>query len=187
VEGLHTMCLNKFPKGLGIIVHEGGKKYLEDLMRMPYMCPLDTLGFTTEIIETGEHECKLPFKATFLPMQHSPLSQGMRMELDGVTIAYCLDTGYCENVVELARNADLLIIECTLKPGAVSASHLNPENCARIANEACVRKLALTHFEGKSYPDMETRLETEEFVKRLFINTFICRDGMEIALRNPSK
>ena len=57
-----------------------------------------------------------------------------------------------------------------------------PPVLARIANEADARKLALTHFEGKSYPDMETRLETGEFVKKLFMNTFICSDGMEMEL-----
>jgi len=182
VEGLHTICLNKFSQGLNIIVQKGGTGILNTLMGMPYMGSLPMMRFTSKIIETGENECELPFKASFLPMMHMPFSQGIRMEVDGITIAHCLDTGYCENAVTLAKDVDLLILECTLRPGVSSQSHLNPELCARIAQESGARKLALTHFEGKSYPDMETRKESEQLVKSLYKNSFMCTDGMVIDL-----
>jgi ribonuclease BN (tRNA processing enzyme) len=182
VEGLHTICLNKFSKGLNIIVHKSGTEILNNLMELPYMVPIRMLDFNVKIIEAGENCCNLPFKASFLTLQHAPVTQGMRFEADGDTIAYCLDTGYCENAVALAKNADLLILECTLKSNTPSKTHLNPELCARIAQESGTRKLALTHFEAKSYLDMQTRTEAEQIVKKLYENSFMCRDGMEIDL-----
>ncbi len=52
VEGLHTICLNKFSKGLNIIVQEGGSRILDTLMDMPYTAPLRSMGFKSKIIET---------------------------------------------------------------------------------------------------------------------------------------
>jgi ribonuclease BN (tRNA processing enzyme) len=182
VEGLHTICMNKFYGGLNIIVHEGGTGYLQTLMNEPYMGSLSSMRFASRIIETKDGSCELPFPAYFLPMQHNPFCQGIRMEVDGITISHCLDTGYCENAVALSRNADLLIIECTLKPGETSKSHLTPELCARVAWEASVKKLALTHFEGKRYPDIESRKESAALVKSMFEESFLCLDDMAIQL-----
>jgi len=182
VEGLHTLCMNRLPKGMNIIVHKGGAKILNTLMEHPYMTPIRDLKFDVNIIETGEDGCDLPFSASFLPMQHAPVTQGIRFDADGVTIAYCLDTGYCENAVTLAKNTDLLIIECTLRSDSNSKNHLNPELCAAVARESGTRKLALTHFEAKSYPDIEARIEAEQIVKKLYENSFMCMDDMEIEL-----
>ena len=182
IEGLHTICLNKFSRGLNIIVQEGGTEILNTLVEMPYMGPLRSMRFASKIIETRGNRCELPFEALFLPMQHTPFCQGIRMEVDGITISHCLDTGYCENAVTLARNADLLILECTLRHGDQSQSHLTPELCARIAQESGAKKLALTHFEGKCYPDIEARKESELLVKSLFKNSFMCRDDMKIQM-----
>lgn len=182
VEGLHTLCMNKFPKGLTIIVHKGGTKILNTLMELPYMTPISSLKFEVKIIEAGKDGCDLPFGASFLPMQHAPVTQGIRFEADGVTIAYCLDTGYCENAVTLAKNTDLLILECTLRSNSSSKTHLNPELCAATALESGTKKLALTHFEAKSYPDVEGRIEAGKIVKELYENSFVCMDGMEIEI-----
>jgi Metal-dependent hydrolases of the beta-lactamase superfamily III len=183
VEGLHTICLNRFLGGLNIIVQEGGTEILNNLMKLPYMLPLKNMRFSTKIIETNDNIGReLPFKASFLQIDHSVFTQGMRMEVDGFTITYCLDTGYCDNVVALAKNADLLILECTLKPDTQAQNHLNPNLCARIAREAGAKKLALTHFEAKDYSDMETRMKSEQFIRELHKDSFVCRDGMDIEL-----
>lgn len=181
VEGLHTLCLNRFPKGLNFILQEGGTGLLNQLMRNPYIMPLSDMPFESVITEVPACAGELPFKASFLEMCHAPVTQGMRMEIDGKTLAYCLDTGYCENAVRLAENADLLIIECTLKSGSSSKTHLNPELCARIAREAGVRKLLLTHFEAESYGDIESRAVAESRVRELFENAVATRDGMTVA------
>lgn len=182
VEGLHTICLNRFSEGLNIVVHEQGSTALKDLVGLPYMSPLESMTFRSRIIEVKNGEADLPFTAHFLQLQHLPYTQGVRIEVDGKVIAHCLDTGYCRNAVTLAQNSDLLIIECTLRQGVVWQHHLCPELCAKIAQESNTHLLALTHFEGKSYPDQESRLESGKIVKALFPHTIICNDEMELEM-----
>lgn len=182
VEGLHTLCLNRFPKGVHFILQPGGAAYLHTLMAQPYTAPLHAMGFPVTVTEHENGAADLPFRASFLPLRHEPLSYGIRLEADGATIAHCLDTGYCENAVALGRDADLLILECTLRGGNVRDSHLCPETCARIAREAGARRLALTHFEALSHPDRESREESGAIVRAAGVDAVVCRDGMEIGL-----
>jgi ribonuclease Z len=68
----------------------------------------------------------------------------------GRTVVYCTDTIYCEGAVELARGADLLIHEATFAGDAEDLArrslHSTAEMAARVAREAAVRKLYITHL-----------------------------------------
>ena len=68
----------------------------------------------------------------------------------GRTVVYCTDTIYCESAVELARGADLLIHEATFARDAEDLArrslHSTAEMAARVAREAAVRKLYITHL-----------------------------------------
>jgi ribonuclease BN (tRNA processing enzyme) len=182
VEGLHTLCMNRLEAGLTFIVGDGSRAHLDALMRDPFMVARDRLPFPTSVVEAPSDAARLPFRAEFLPLRHSAPSLGIRMELDGALIAYCLDTAYCENAVRLCAGADLAILECTLPSGTPSESHLSPESCARIAREAGVKRLALTHFEGLGYPTLASRKAALRAVKRLFPRCALAADGMRIRL-----
>ncbi len=79
-------------------------------------------------------------------------------------IAYCTDTGVCDNAVRLGRDADLLITECGLHPGDVSPQwpHLNPEDAIGIAKRARAKRLALMHFGAMVYPTIMERHAVQE-------------------------
>jgi ribonuclease Z len=68
----------------------------------------------------------------------------------GRTVVYCTDTIYCESAVELARGADLLIHEATFASDSEDLArrslHSTAEMAARVAREAGVRKLYITHL-----------------------------------------
>ena len=182
VAGLHTLLLNKFPKGLYMITHESYTKTLNTIVDFPFTMPLDKLPFDTRVIQVPKDIPKLPFQAQFLEMTHSSLTLGARLYLDGKVISYCPDTGYCQNAVSLAKNADLLITECALKPGEENPKwpHLNPEYAARIALESGAKMLALTHFDAKNYPDLKSRADAEAVAKKTFQNTIASTDCLEI-------
>ena len=85
-------------------------------------------------------------------MEHNPESIAYRiMSADGSTVVYSGDTDYSENLIELARDADLLICESAQPDSLQVKGHLTPSAAGEMASRAGVRKLVLTHF----YPDCE--------------------------------
>lgn len=74
----------------------------------------------------------------------------------GQRFAFVMDTRLCEGVEVLAEGCDMLVIESTfLEPEAALATehgHLTAGQAARVAREAGVRHLVLTHF-SQRYTD----------------------------------
>ena len=88
------------------------------------------------------------------PVPHSPQSIGYRLrDKTGSTLVVTGDTDYGPEVVELARKADLLVCECSFPLGMKVKGHLTPDLAGRLAREAGVKVLALTHF----YPETENQ------------------------------
>ncbi len=86
------------------------------------------------------------------PVVHNPESIAYRVtSADGKSVVYSGDTDYSENLVELAKDADLLICESAVPEHKQVTGHLTPVLAGEIASRAGVRKLVLTHF----YPDCE--------------------------------
>jgi len=78
---------------------------------------------------------------------HTPESVGYRIDFnDGRSIAVSGDTDYCTSIVDLARDADLLVLECSFPEGRKVEGHLTPSLAGRIASESHCRKLLLTHL-----------------------------------------
>ena len=74
----------------------------------------------------------------------------------GQRFAFVMDTRECDAAYELARDADLLVIEATFlaEDAALAAEygHLTAVQAAQIAHDAKVRRLVLTHF-SQRYDD----------------------------------
>ncbi len=98
----------------------------------------------------------------------------------GKKISIILDTGYCENCIKIAKDADLLISESTFsieeKDKAKEYKHLTSQDAAKIAKKSKVKKLILTHF-SQRYKD-EKILEQE--AKKIFKNVESAKDFLEI-------
>ncbi|MCR3760691.1 MBL fold metallo-hydrolase [Clostridium felsineum] len=184
ISGLHTLLLNNFSKGLYIMLQKGGEQILKNFMNAPFTVPLKKLPFNTEIIEVPNLSYPFPFNVTFLPLSHSSYTLGIRLEIGDKIITYSTDTSYCFNAVKLAKNADLLISECSMKSQETTDAsiHLNPELAAKIAKEACATKLILTHFDASRYSSMEERIEAALASNAIFNNTLAGYDGLEIKL-----
>lgn len=59
---------------------------------------------------------------------------------------YSGDTGFCEELIQAAKNADLLIHECSYPTALGTDGHTTPLELGLIAQQANVAKLVLTHF-----------------------------------------
>lgn len=184
IEGFHILAKFRFSKGLIICGPAGSRKILGAFLNTPFTIPLSLLSYPVRILEMPAETASLPFPVEALPLRHSSLTMGYRIEIDDKTIAYCSDTGYCENAVTLGRSADLLITECAYKKGQFFEDwpHLNPETATRIACEAGAKRLALTHFDAEVYRTLPERKESEALAAEIFAATTAGIDGLEIAV-----
>ena len=158
IEGLHTIV--KLPlKSLRIFGMEGAEKTLKAIIRKPYTVPLGEGPFPVEVCELPRDADKAPYLEDFGLLLHSDPCMGYRFRLGGRTVAYCTDTGLCDNLIRLGRDADLLITECSELSGRHSDlwPHLNPEDAMDAARRSNAKRLALTHFNAHLYDTLEAR------------------------------
>lgn len=82
------------------------------------------------------------------PVDHGMPAYALRVQSPEFTMAYSGDSAYCQSLVELAEDADLLLCEAdyAILPDDGPAVHCTPEDAARIATEARVPRLVLTHL-----------------------------------------
>ncbi len=78
------------------------------------------------------------------PTNHTDGSLAFRVEAQGKSLVYSGDTDESDSLVDLARDADLLVLEAA-NPFKVPG-HLTPAEAGRLAARAQVKCLLLTHF-----------------------------------------
>jgi ribonuclease Z len=113
--------------------------------------------------------------------------------IEGRSIVYCTDTTYCQNSVALSERADALIHEATFatedEPLAVQSIHSTAAMAARVASEAQVRQLLLTHFSPRY--TKESAITPDDLLaqaRAIFPRTELARDFMtyEVPRRDRS-
>jgi ribonuclease BN (tRNA processing enzyme) len=185
IAGLHTLVKFRLRKGLHVCTQRGTITDLNAFVREPFTVPFSGLPYPSEIIGLDEGlQTTLPFAVVCLPLVHPAACFGFRLELGGKVIAYCTDTGVCDNAVTLARNADLLITECGLKPGDSSPAwpHLNPQDAIGIAKQAGAKRLALMHFGAEVYKTLDERRAVQEQFEPLSPGLVVATDGLTLDL-----
>jgi len=118
------------------------------------------------------------FSVGTLPMAHAKSSIGFRVEAEGRSLVYSGDTDYCENIVSLGKNSELLILECSFPDERKKEGHLTPTLAGRIAREAKSKKLLLTHF----YPVFQGHDIRRECEAEYSGHILLAEDGMKIAV-----
>jgi len=183
IEGLHILTKFKF-RSLTIFGQPGTKRILRNFLSDKYSVPLHKLPYPTKATDINEGWHNTPFKFQCLRLEHVTSCFGYRFELDNKILSYCTDTGYCDNVVELSRNSDLLISECAYASAQENPAwpHLNPKLAAKIVLRSNTKKLALTHFDAEVYKTMAQRTVAEKNAQKSFKNTFAAKDDMAIRI-----
>ncbi len=100
----------------------------------------------------------------------------------GRKIVYTGDTGSSKNLVNFAKNADLLIHEATfedeMKERALEDMHSTPSMAAETAKKAGVKRLFLTHVSAR-YQDADRLLQQ---AKLIFNDTWLAEDFLMVEL-----
>lgn len=95
---------------------------------------------------------------------------------NGKKFVYSGDMDENEAIVRLAKNADIFLCECSFPDAYYCPGHMTPASIARIAKDAEVKKVVLTHF----YPDWDRVDLKKELLPLKGIDVILAEDGMEI-------
>jgi ribonuclease BN (tRNA processing enzyme) len=109
-------------------------------------------------------------KVSFKWMKHAVPCLGMRFEENGKTLAYSADTEWCDEIINISDNADILMCETSIfnkQKGQING-HLTAGEVGKIADIAKVKKLVLTHFPHYGSVDDLVKEAGEEFKGKIY-------------------
>ena len=134
-------------KELFCVGGHGFKSYLEKLNKL-YGSWIEPQSYRLTVKEVSQDAFVYrDLRILSKPMAHISESVGYRIEFnDGKSMAVSGDTDYCQNIVDLAFEVDLLVLECSFPDGKKAEGHLTPSLAGRIALESRCKKLLLTHL-----------------------------------------
>ena len=158
------------PQGLDRIMeglkHAFGEKLFEP--KFPVDLRMLAPGEGIEIGEGGQLSvAKTP---------HTEESLAVRIESQGRSLCYTGDTDYSQELSRFFSKADLLISECSFWERREGIPHLAVRDVAKIAADAGVARLLVTHF----YFDVDEFELKRELESGYSGEVVIARDGMSI-------
>jgi len=155
----------KRKKKLTIVGPVGLSKSYNSLLQLfPGASPRN---YKIEVVEMqpGTRSKKGAFIVETLKTKHSNESIAYKFEAEDKKLVISGDCGYDTDLAEFAKNADVLVLECSFLRGFPDG-HLNAGQCGAIASMACPKKLVLTHL----YPPFSESERLDE-VKSFFADT----------------
>jgi ribonuclease BN (tRNA processing enzyme) len=135
-------------KRLKILAAEGFEAFWDGLKKAwGHWIELDSIE-VEELSATFETAIQdPPFIIKTAPANHSDSSIAFRIEdSHGRSVVFSGDTDVSDNIIKLAKGADLLVMECAFPEGHKVKGHLTPSEAGLMAEKAGVKQLVLTHF-----------------------------------------
>lgn len=118
------------------LLYPGSAKNLDEAMFL-------YTAYTAEQVLTTDD-----FNLQVFPVIHTEqaMPHGLRLTLHNKIISYSGDTSWCDHLIDLAKDADLFICECTFFNLAVKG-HLNYHTIMQHRAELQCKAMLLTHFD----------------------------------------
>ncbi len=153
---------------INLFAGKGLKNFVQNMFRL---YPLfENLPFKLNVVELEAHSTnKFPnFSLITKKMKHMSSSLGFRFEANGKSVVFSGDTEQNENLVDLAKNADLFVAECNFgeKKGE---DHMNAEQVASIAARANAKELLLHHFSPEAEKADTKALAAKKFKGKIYV------------------
>jgi ribonuclease BN (tRNA processing enzyme) len=154
-------------KGLSVLGGQGLNDFYKSLLAVyPWLLPK---SYDISLHEMPEGILrKNGLTITTAHMVHNNESIGVRIEEDK-SIVFSGDTDYTESLMELAKETDLLVVECSFPERKVNG-HLNLAMLQKVVDQAKPTRVILSHL----YP------EWDDFKGVLQSPFLLGEDGMEI-------
>jgi ribonuclease BN (tRNA processing enzyme) len=141
------------PVQVPLFVSPGGKQTLLTLQRLFPTVSAPMLDQALELaFDITEYDARTSAVigdcvVTAFPVPHAVPAWGVRVESPSGVLAYTGDTGWSDDLVELAQGADLFLCEATRRePDDGPHGHLSAAQAGQLARLAGVGELILTHF-----------------------------------------
>lgn len=162
--------------------------------------PFSSFVSVRERTKPGEWLAENGIRVTAALNAHPPLKHSFAYRFDTPTgsVVFSGDTTYSKSVVALAQGADVLVHEVMLpsalepliasEPNAktlrehLHASHATPEQVGRVATEAGVKTLVLSHFVPGGYPFLEDSVWHDAVRPHFAGKLVVGHDLLELAL-----
>lgn len=132
---------------------------------------------------------------------HPPIEESfaLRFEWAGRSVVFSGDTAFMPEMIDFARNADLLLHEAMLVDGVdaimrrqtngddrlkhhILRSHTSAEDVGRIATEANVNRLVLNHFVPDGFPEFADK-SWENAVRKTWTGPLeLAKDGSKLVI-----
>ncbi|CAN5770331.1 MBL fold metallo-hydrolase [soil metagenome] len=156
-----------FVEGMTMLTSENGR----DVMAEAY--DFRTVGGGDEF-DVG------PFHITTYEMTHIGVKAvGYRIEAAGAVLAYTGDSGPCQEVIDMSRDADVLLAEATYQEASSQAFfHMSAIQAAQHASAAGAHRLVLTHI----LPTLDRQVSRVEAATAFDGEIEIAEDGMTIEI-----
>lgn len=162
-------------KNLYFIGSQGFKKWYSSIQKINLVQPRPNT-FKIIVKEFKKQQNFKTIKIETLKGKHSPFSSFIKISFKNKNLVYCGDSDYEENIIKLAKNTNLLILECAWPDKYKMPGHLTPSECGQLATKAKAKKLLLTHF----YPPME-KVNIKKVVRKYYKGPIIlAKDLMQI-------
>lgn len=98
----------------------------------------------------------------FKKVKHLDPTFGIKVRNKDRKIVYSADTAYCQELVELSDNTDILLAEATFLEREPTIDHMTAEDAGKAAEEAGCKKLLLTHI-WPSLDEKEQKKRASQF------------------------
>jgi len=110
--------------------------------------------------------------------KHMETSLAYRLEYEGLSLVYLGDSEYDPALTAFARDAELLIAHCAAMDTKPKPGHIGPTEAGRLAAEAGVKSLLLSHFYREVDPLKAVSAAGKQFNGRVFA----AEDGLKLDL-----